>query len=482
MNYRRLRSLIGIAFLAAAIGPVSLPRHAWARVLVLAGQPVTESASAWQGFSDSFQPSWWGETRRINWSRNGGGSTGVTITRTIYNNEISVPRPWPVKLLSAHRQSTTDAFTTVSAGGQSQYASDEDEQESNDKGWMRQSLARYARVIDLDDLTVGEGDALAANDSVLLNGLFSVTHRVATFGQVDPLVHGTATASASVTTTAKYEVYEPLRFTLQGLFNGESNASGAFTIQDASTGAVVFEQAIADFSAGGGVRFDWSGVIQPGTYDFGLTSEASEAVVNRAGVVSPGGTGEFRVNLAMFPADSADFNDDGLRNAGDLFVWSRHYGERMPGDMDGDLELRKNDYEQWSGRSPGELIFTDDDDYAQFKQLAAAERPADANLDLATDGTDFLFWQRAVASTAIASSPMGDWTQGYGSTSARGDIDGSGLVDGADFLLAQRMGLTAGQAASFVASVPEPPTILISVVAVVCALGTTVRRTGRDAG
>lgn len=372
---------------------------------VLANWPLFEPASAWDGFTGGYLPAWSGQERRINWSRssgvNGPGGSGSILTIAGNPNyEIDSAHYQPVRLISASRDASIDTSAYVSAGGQSQSASYDPDVAWQEELRFHRNLAGYARVIDLDDLTVGEANAIATTESMLSDGLFAATHRVSSFGSVDPLVYGSAVSSASVTTTAIYEVSEMIEFTLQGRLNGEANAAGGFTLTELDTGRQLFRYSIPTFTNQGGKQFSWNGRITRGSYKLEFFSTAAESEVRKDRVQSAGGTGEFHVSFGFHPNDPADFNSDGRQDAGDLQVWSQNFGATMPGDLDGDLQVRANDRQAW----------LDAGNTGDFYDVVNEPRPADANFDLATNGADFLIWQRqykpsAQVSTAAVAVP-----------------------------------------------------------------------------
>ena len=146
------------------------------------------------------------------------------------------------------------------------------------------------------------------------------------------------------------------------------------------------------------------------------------------------------------PTVDGDFNDDGMYNCADIdgLVAAVAGGANDPNfDLNGDTVVDINDVNAWLSEA-GEVNLGP----------GLAYLPADADLNGAVDGADFIEWNDSKFTATAA------WCSG--------DFNADGVVDGQDFITWNNNKFMSSDA---VASVPEPATLgLLSVVLVALGL------------
>jgi hypothetical protein len=413
---RRLRRFIYAALLATtALAGADADA---ARIEVL---PVT--ATAWNGFGPDFQPQWYGVTKRIDYHVGGGGwISGISGINLWGIPSPPPPIPTPIGLVNAYRGYTASASATV----QSVTANVEMADSSSSHGEWRFDHARYAEVVNLQDILLDQGASVSEQTSSITDNAIRASGRASAAAYMHPeLVSGQATATGRSALSARYRVTDPVWFEMSGSLAGVGSTELSVSLTQFETGQALYSFAPAADSQRW--NFGLQGQLSPGDYIVEVRAQSQAALQTLP--AAPGGMGEFELAFTASPNRLGDANGDQRIDAADLGALKNTFGY---------------------------------------------DRAADFNADGWIDGKDMLHWQRYGTSRGwfyqdsqqVATNKLASWRNHFGQNSA-GDVDGNRDVDGADFLMWQRK-LGQPQAAA-TSAVPEPAAAELSLAVLLLA-------------
>jgi hypothetical protein len=265
--------------------------------------PVT--SQRWDGFSDDFNPYWWGDTQQVDWRRNYESSGSIMISGVAYSHYsplIQLPEGKPIELIRSER--STSVTTTARSVVPSDYAEADSKASPSTKedGPWTSKLARYAEVIDLDTLLLSSGRAVAEQVSDIADDYFSLKGRVGTWSAIDLVDDTNSSASAAATSVfeADYLVNDPVSFDLSGTLSGWGNVGLNFLVRNNRTGELVYKLKPNDLASGLSHGFAVAGEFMPGSYKFFVSAD-SDSSIKTYGEYEPGDMGEFSLSFSASP-------------------------------------------------------------------------------------------------------------------------------------------------------------------------------------
>ncbi len=317
---------------AAAVGLFASLVAGAAMAQQIIAKPVVQSS--WSGFGADFKPNWVGSTERVDFPLgNPGGGTA-----TIGPDAPSWPLQHPISLLYANRSHLL--YTSASVGWVR--TSSNHHYLVRDKGASTTKEARFARIINLQDLVVDQASAVAEMTSTVLDNSLNVTGRLSSAATIAPGALGAGSASASVTAVleAAYFVSSPLAFTLKGKLSRSAAVDLTFHLYDGDHRELYSLTAPSN----GAWAFDLSGILTPGSYKIEVSGQVEANVYEDAG-----GMGEYSVAFQTTAPLTADFTGDGRVDASDLAKWRGNFRVNGGSDADGDGDSDGNDILACSG-------------------------------------------------------------------------------------------------------------------------------------
>ena len=278
------------------------------------------SESTWNGFDISdYDTQWWGDTETVNWSRYRGYTS---------NGMISISAGWfgglklsgfidkgykPIKLTNSVRTTETSTKADTYVPGDHETAEKESKSSSSGDSFdnpFTSKKAHFAKVIDLDDLTLSEGRAIAELQSDLDNSSFSVSGRVFADTVVDPISNSSSvsTAYAKSVFEASYRVNEPMDFSFNGSISGLGDLNFTVGVEDLDSGVILhlFEPSNFDES---GKTYDFATgwELEPGNYNFFLSLD-TDSEAKTIGYYDEGGLAEYSLDFLAQPRTPEEVN------------------------------------------------------------------------------------------------------------------------------------------------------------------------------
>jgi hypothetical protein len=382
--------------------------------------PVVQAP--WTGFGSDFDPRWFGVTKRIDWPIvDGGGGSGGGIIFT--GDLFPPPVPTPIGLLSSKREYSASARAAV----QDVVAASRDAYDTDYSGPWAMHAARYAEVLNLQDVLLNQGTAVAEHVSDVTHNSIIGKGRVLAGASLIPDVagHGDSQSSGISTLDASYRTTAPIWFELTGTLSGAGSLDAAVSlVNDANQALYSFTPNVTDVPTTW--AFNVAGVLPPGRYT--VSFSASAAAVMNALTSDSGGRGEYALSFVASPRPLGDANGDGAIDRTDIDRWRTSFGYTPNGDQNGDSLIDGADFLRWQTPPP-------------------------------------TFW--GLLPVPVEGWKLGAWRNGFGLV-GRGDVDGDNDADGADFLMWQRKLSAAPPAGQ---RIPEPKTLLFAVAAVVALAG-----------
>ncbi|MEQ8836197.1 MAG: hypothetical protein RID07_05270 [Lacipirellulaceae bacterium] len=329
-------------------------------------------------------------------------------------------------MISLNRGYERDNWVDVRAGNELvEISSDPYTYSSNSIGYSKHYRSTYARVIDLDDLTVGKAESLMGQTSYVDDNSFQNAYQLSTSAILDPLMNAGSQASSngSFHFSASYRIHEPAQFNLRGSIAGSESLSGTFNFSKRNSSQSIYQTSLDELiSPEGSLSFALEGILEPGIYDFDFEADSSVtisplAALDAFGLASTNEMGEFIFDfeastLSELQYPLADLNHDDSVDHQDLLAWE--------------------------------------------SSLTQPDAQADINQDSNIDGSDFLKMQTALEPSQAASGLIRNWGEQYQATHEKL----LGLEPGQSFLNWQRsFGRLQGSAASL-AAVPEMNSLL----------------------
>ncbi|BBO35007.1 hypothetical protein [Lacipirellula parvula] len=312
----------------------------------------TQTQAAWSGFGSSFNPQWYGVTKRVDWQPPS-SSSGVILWAGGGGITFGPPAsPKPIRLVSSTRQQSYTAQSSVF----SVIAETGNTSTSKEAGVYGSNVAQYAQILNLQNLELVKARTVSEQNSTLTDNSISASGRVSTSATLHAQLagQGESIAYSQSLLSANYYVTERMPFTLSGSLAGAGALDIEFSIVDQTSGKSIFQVKPTIANVGRSWNFDLSGSLIPGSYQIKVDAHTSAS--SKTSLQSAGGSGEYKLAFsAIVPPVRGDLNGDAEVDAADLGFWRSNFGKNASGDLNADGRTDGADFLVWQrsrGASP----------------------------------------------------------------------------------------------------------------------------------